>query len=311
LILNHAKASGAKRVREGDTITYFSDTSDRRTNVPADPEQAKRFCNSRLRLIKTLSKEGSSHSPLRVLYEDNYMAIVCKPAGIHSMSWSGSFGKSLCVDEIIPLLLEPPAIINNSNGTELLNVPENMEMDEPLPAPLPRHRLDQRVAGPVIVAKTRRASIKIGQSFEEKTVVKEYRAIVVGEIKIPQQQQEQQLSSSDTANINTHPPSFTIISDVDGRASETEVVVLGQTPCAINGILTDLKLFPRTGRKHQLRIHCADVLGTPILGDDLYWDHRRGGCQDDSKSDDDPDDAMEAEHEIIPDVPVRKRQGLY
>lgn len=142
-------------------------------------------------------------------------------------------------------------------------------------------------------------------------MVKEYRAIVVGEIKIPQQQEDQH-SSSDTANFSMHPPpSFTIKSDVDGRASETKVVVLGQTPCPVNGILTDLKLFPRTGRKHQLRIHCAEVLGTPILGDDLYWDHRGGGSQDNKNSDNDSNDALEVESDRIPDVSVRRRQGLY
>eukprot|EP00536_Pseudo-nitzschia_multiseries_P015633 jgi/Psemu1/247002/estExt_Genewise1.C_9250002 len=191
------------------------------------------------------------------------------------MSWSGSLGKSLCLDEILPLVLNPP--------TE----EELDEDDEPLPAPLPRHRLDQRVAGPVVVAKTRKACVEIGRAFEEKTVAKEYRAIVVGEVGEETLARNRDRVNLDRASTSS-PLSFTIHSDVDDKESETGVVMLGTTPCNVNGVLTDLKLFPRTGRKHQLRIHCAKVLGTPILGDDLYWeDEDQGGRS------------------------VRRRQGLY
>ena len=43
------------------------------------------------------------------------------------------------------------------------------------------------------------------------------------------------------------------------------------TPCNVYGHLTKVSLRPLTGRKHQLRQHCA-ALGTPIMGDDLYHD---------------------------------------
>ncbi len=268
LLVNATKVSGGRILKAGDVLAYNSTTFDRRTILPSDPERAQRFCVSRLKLLQTLRNEELSHTPLRVLYEDNAVAIVCKPAGVHSMSWSGSLGKSLCLDEILPLVLTPPRLSAND--------------DESLPAPLPRHRLDHRVAGPVVVAKTRKASVAIGRAFEEKTVTKEYRAIVVGAIDI------ETIGNVDgISNVDPNQQSFTIDSDVENKHSETKVQVLGRTPCNINGILTDLKLFPRTGRKHQLRIHCARVLGTPILGDDLYWDNVGGG------------------------VEVRKRQGLY
>ena len=270
LMVNATKVSGGRILKVGDILLYNSTSvGDRRTILPSDPLRAERFCVSRLKLLQTLSNEELSHTPLRVLYEDDAMAIVCKPAGVHSMSWSGSLGKSLCLDEILPLVLSPPEFDKNTDND-----------DESLPAPLPRHRLDHRVAGPVVVAKTRKASVAIGRAFEEKTVTKEYRAIVVGDIDMDT------IGNVDgISNVDHDKQSFSICSDVDDKQSETEVQVLGKTPCNINGILTDLKLFPRTGRKHQLRIHCAKVLGTPILGDDLYWDSVG--------------------------VEVRKRQGLY
>lgn len=45
------------------------------------------------------------------------------------------------------------------------------------------------------------------------------------------------------------------------------------TPCNVYGTLTTVRLWPITGRRHQLRRHCA-LLGTPIVGDDLY--HTQG-----------------------------------
>jgi len=289
LRINGTKVSGARFVQLGDIITYSNekDTFDRRTKVPNDPIRADRFLTKRRKLVETLSGEFS-HTPLRVLYEDECMAIVCKPSGIQSMSWSGTFGKNLCLDEILPLMLRPPSMFmksqNNNTIDDSMNENEatkigiqiddessntyaaNMDMDQSLPAPLPRHRLDNRVAGPVVVAKTRRASVEIGRAFEDKTVMKEYRAIVVGKVNL-----DTMINISAAADISASTPiSFTIESEIEGRKSQTEVEIIGTTPCNIHGTLTDLKLYPRTGRKHQLRIHCAEILGCPILGDDLH-----------------------------------------
>eukprot|EP00521_Asterionellopsis_glacialis_P013830 CAMPEP_0195302794 /NCGR_PEP_ID=MMETSP0707-20130614/31687_1 /TAXON_ID=33640 /ORGANISM="Asterionellopsis glacialis, Strain CCMP134" /LENGTH=373 /DNA_ID=CAMNT_0040366141 /DNA_START=112 /DNA_END=1234 /DNA_ORIENTATION=- len=237
LLLNGEKVSGAKRVKVGDLLSLSAAKTDRRTLLPDDPRRAKRFCDARLRLLNVFKDDNFSHSPLKVLYEDECMAIVSKPAGIHTMSWSGTIGKSLCLDDLLPLVLEPPR-----------------QSQDPLSAPLPRHRLDARVAGPVIVAKTRRALIELGRSFEEHTVEKEYRALLVGK----------------SSALPSPPSTFTIESDIDGRESITMVSVLAHTPCNVDGLITDVKLFPKTGRKHQLRRHCAEVLGAPILGDDLH-----------------------------------------
>lgn len=102
--------------------------------------------------------------------------------------------------------------------------------------------------------------VEIGRSFEEKRVTKEYRAIVVGEIDataIANRQTSMKIdriisnvtryvsSTTNATTTTTSSPtlSFMICSDVDGKRSETDVEVLGRTPCNVNGVLTGLKLF--------------------------------------------------------------------
>ena len=151
------------------------------------------------------------------------------------MSWRNTLKRrQLCLDDVLPLVLEPSRAA------------------DALPAPLPRHRLDARVAGPVAVAKTRSAHVALGRAFEQNEVDKEYGALVVGAV-----------------------ASGTVDAPIDGLPSTTVVTARGQTPCAVDGVLTDVALKPVTGRRHQLRRHCAS-LGAPILGDDLYGGPRKG-----------------------------------
>lgn len=246
LLLNEETATGAKRVSVGDVLS-LSLPPDRRTLVPKDEARAQRWLQKRANAVKVFSSSTQS-PPLSVLFEDDCMAIVCKPAGIHSLSWRNTLKRGeLCLDDVLPLLLQPP-----------------LESRDALSTPLPRHRLDARVAGPVVVAKTKRALVHLGQSFEFGKAVKEYRAMLVGE-------GSYQFRSLPEISVELPLlPQLVIDQEIDGRDSVTEVSVLARTPCIVDGVCTDVALFPKTGRQHQLRRHCAEALGAPILGDDLY-----------------------------------------
>mmetsp|Transcript_57902 Transcript_57902/g.65676 ORF Transcript_57902/g.65676 Transcript_57902/m.65676 type:complete len:170 (+) Transcript_57902:115-624(+) len=94
------------------------------------------------------------------------------------------------------------------------------------------------------------------------------------------------------------------------------MVVLQETPCNINGILTDVQLFPHTGRRHQLRIHCAQELGTPILGDDLYHPHNSDPDQNAQQHGQGDGNTTSTNTNTTTPVPVpvpavRRRHGLY
>ncbi|MEQ1503486.1 MAG: RluA family pseudouridine synthase [Myxococcota bacterium] len=99
------------------------------------------------------------HRRIPVLFEDDALAVVLKPAGLPT---SGAFAKT--VERALP-------------G----NVRRSPRADA-LAAPRAVHRLDGPTAGVLVVAKTRSAHAALGQAFERRDVQKQYRAIVVGKL---------------------------------------------------------------------------------------------------------------------------------
>jgi RluA family pseudouridine synthase len=96
---------------------------------------------------------------LEVFFEDEYMAVINKPAGF---SVSGNFFKT----------------IQNALGHNL----KQSTLDDALTIPRPVHRLDKLTSGILLIAKTRRAQIALGRQFENQEVLKTYFALVKGKL---------------------------------------------------------------------------------------------------------------------------------
>jgi len=96
---------------------------------------------------------------LEVVYEDDYLAVINKPAGI-----SVSGNKYVTVQNALMYNLKPSA------------------SDDAMAWPKPVHRLDFPTSGLLLVAKTKTAIIELGKQFEQKTIRKRYRAIVSGKL---------------------------------------------------------------------------------------------------------------------------------
>jgi 23S rRNA pseudouridine1911/1915/1917 synthase len=112
--------------------------------------------------IEVLVSEKSAPKPyslkLQVLYEDEFLAVVFKPAGLEV------FGKKFKTLQ--------NAILHNLKPQE--------KCAGHLDYPRPVHRLDYATSGPVIVAKTHLAICELGRQFTEREVFKRYRAVVMG-----------------------------------------------------------------------------------------------------------------------------------
>ena len=125
------------------------------------------------------------------------------------------------------------------------------------------NRLDRETSGLVLVAKTDDFARAIRKLWEAREVVKEYQAIVHGWPAGDSGVIDAPLGKDETSRV--------AIKDrvrVDGAASRTEFTVERRFERA-GGKFALLSVTPRTGRKHQIRIHLAH-LGHPIVGDKLY-----------------------------------------
>ncbi len=111
------------------------------------------------------------------------------------------------------------------------------------PGVFPFHRIDRATSGIVLYGKTKVHAAAITQGFEKKQIRKAYLAVVEGDWK---------------------PEWNRVESDVDGKTALTTYRLMGR---AANFSL--IEALPKTGRKHQIRIHCKEK-GCPIVGDTLH-----------------------------------------
>lgn len=107
------------------------------------------------------------------------------------------------------------------------------------------HRLDKETSGILVVAKNQNSAQVLAREFQDRSAQKEYLAVLCGNVS----------------------PKAGVIEDVlhDKRAI-TKYEVIGES----HGVFTFVRFQPKTGRKHQLRLHSAFELKAPIVGDNLY-----------------------------------------
>ncbi len=185
-----------------------------------------------------LGGEGLQHTrgdSLQVVYEDEAMAVVYKPAGMLSVP-----GKS-----------DRHSVLSRLR-----------EMWPEASGPLLVHRLDMDTSGLLVAAKTMGAYIDLQRQFAARTIRKTYTALL---------SRRPDCSDSGTISLPMRPDPLDrprqVVDREHGKEAATDYQIVGQS----HG-LTRIQLTPHTGRTHQLRLHCAhkDGLNAPIEGDALY-----------------------------------------
>ncbi|WP_430409643.1 RluA family pseudouridine synthase [Kordia sp.] len=155
-------------------------------------------------------------------------------------------------DDDIAIINKPAGFPTNGNYFKTIEnaLPHNLKPSTAIDAlqfPKPVHRLDNPTSGILLIAKTKSAQIHLYQQFEQQQISKEYQAIVLGKTSVK-------------GEIN---------SAVAEKDAFTTYETLQTVSSLQNEYLSHVKLVPKTGRTHQLRIHLASI-NHPIVGDQLH-----------------------------------------
>lgn len=132
--------------------------------------------------------------------------------------------------------------------------------------PLPVHRLDRDTSGCLLLARNPKAHKRFQQAFEAGVVRKRYLAVVDG---VPAG--EEGVIDLPLAKISSAERGWRMTGARNGKASRTAWRVLAVTD---GRALVEFR--PETGRTHQIRVHAAEGLGAPVVGDPVYG--RSGGA---------------------------------
>lgn len=182
---------------------------------------------------------------VKIIYEDSDIIIVDKPTGLVVHPPQDGYHKAL-VNALIYLKKE----LSSSSNTLRPGIV---------------HRLDKETSGVMVLSKNKYSYQNLVAQFKERTVIKTYRAIVWGKLEKEKMLIDLPLTRDSKNRLKMK------VSFLKAKEAHTEVEVTK----ALEGS-TYLRLRPRTGRMHQIRVHLK-FLGFPIVGDKKY------GIKDDYK----------------------------
>ena len=182
----------------------------------------------------------SLYNKVETLYEDREIAVIHKPEGLLSVP-----GKDAAQPSVYALMRS--------------KYPEAT-------GPLIVHRLDMSTSGVMMIAKTEFAYHRLQKAFLNHQIQKKYVAIISGKV-IP----EKGIISLPLMPDYLDRPRQ-IVEHEQGKEAITEYEVLEP----VDDSHLRIALYPKTGRTHQLRVHCAhqEGLNAPILGDPLYGNEK-------------------------------------
>ncbi len=227
-VLRNGKVQTAKRqtVSRDDRIEF---------QVPEEP---------------SMDHVAAEHIPLDILYEDDALLVINKPAGMVVHPAAGNYTGT---------------VVNALLGRDQEILEEFDEADSMRPGIV--HRLDKDTSGCLVIAKNGNAMHKLSRSFADREISKTYMAIVAPAPKV--------MAAEIRTQIGRNPGNRKKMAVVrsGGRDAVTIFNVVRRGKIGPNSAAL-LKVRILTGRTHQIRVHMSHY-GSPIIGDALYGGNSR------------------------------------
>jgi 23S rRNA pseudouridine1911/1915/1917 synthase len=220
-----------------------------RVTVDGEPVKSSHKIRTGEEVVVLLPAEESSEPvpeliPLDIVYEDQALLVVNKPAGMVVHPAPGHPGGTLV-------------------NAVLAYCPELAASDDDRPGIV--HRLDRDTSGLILVAKSEKARRALQRQFKERQVHKAYLALLDGHLQPAWGRVE-----APVGRDPHHRQRMTVLAG--GREAVTEYHVLEQFAHRVGPAAGDYTLVeaePVTGRTHQIRVHFASI-GHPVVGDEVY-----------------------------------------
>ena len=177
--------------------------------------------------------------PIEIVYEDDDLLVVDKPAGL----------------TVHPAPGHPHHTLANAILSHLPQLPDTGDWQRPGIV----HRLDKDTSGLIIVAKTDQAHRDLTEQFKKREIGKTYLTLVGGHI-----EPKEGVIDAPIGRDRSHRERMAVVRAENGREARTDYRVLEYV-----GSYSLLEVKPETGRTHQIRVHLA-AIGYPVIGDKVY-----------------------------------------
>ncbi len=196
--------------------------------------------------------------PLDIVYEDDDVLVVNKPAGMVVHPAHGNRYGTLVNAVLYHMGQRESIVLEDEDEQDEAELDHGELLDSNALRPGIVHRIDKDTSGILVVGKNPMATEDLSAQFAKRTAKRVYHALVWGLVKNDEETIDLAIARSPKDR------KVFCVNEKEGKSAITDYKVLARYD-----FLTKLELRLRTGRTHQIRVHCANM-HHPLLGDSAY-----------------------------------------